>query len=167
VVCITGPLKTTTGSQRYLGYTKAIEETGLTPDGSLVRAADFREEGGRLAMQELLEQAQPPDAVFVANYLMTIGALHAIAEARLAVPNDVAVVGFDAVPWSTLLRPPLTAVAQPAYDLGMESARLLLSRLDGYVGAARMVTLSPSLRIRGSSVPKRQVPARRGLANTP
>ena len=162
VACITGPLKTTTGSQRYLGYTKAIEEVGLIPDGSLVRAADFREEGGRLAMRELLEQAQSPDAVFVANYLMTIGALHAIAEARLAVPTDVAVVGFDDVPWSTLLRPPLTAVAQPAYDLGMESARLLLSRLDGYLGAARMVTLSPSLQIRGSSAPKRHVPARRG-----
>jgi LacI family transcriptional regulator len=88
VACITGPLKTTTGSQRYVGYTKAVEEAGLALDGSLVRAADFREDGGHLAMQELLGQSQRPDAVFVTNYLMTIGALHAIAEATLAIPTD-------------------------------------------------------------------------------
>jgi DNA-binding LacI/PurR family transcriptional regulator len=59
-------------------------------------------------------------------------------------------------PWSTLLRPPLSVVAQPAYDLGVESARLLLSQLEGYAGVARTVTLSPTLVVRGSSVPVRK-----------
>jgi LacI family transcriptional regulator len=162
IACITGPLGTTTGSRRYVGYSRAIEEAGLTVDEALVRVADFREAGGRLAMQELLDQPVRPDAVFVANHLMTIGALQAIVEAKLAIPTDVAVVSFDDMSWSTLLRPTLTAVAQPAYDLGVESARLLLSRLEGYTGAARMVTLSPSLHVRGSSVPKRRPAARRG-----
>ena len=72
-----------------------------------------------------------PDAVFVTNHLMTIGALQAIAQAKLAIPADIAVVSFDDMPWSVLLQPPLTAMAQPAYDLGVESARLLLSRLEG------------------------------------
>ena len=84
---------------------------------------------------------------------MTIGALQAIAQAKLAIPADIAVVSFDDMPWSVLLQPPLTAMAQPAYDLGVESARLLLSRLEGYTGAARMVTLSPTLHVRGSSSP--------------
>jgi DNA-binding LacI/PurR family transcriptional regulator len=98
--------------------------------------------------------------VFVTNHLMTIGVLQAITQAKLAIPVDIAVVSFDDMPWSALLQPPLTAVAQPAYDLGVESARLLLSRLEGYTGAARMVTLSPTLQVRGSSSPKSRVAAR-------
>jgi LacI family transcriptional regulator len=162
IACITGPLTTTTGSHRYLGYAKAIEGYGLVVDDSLVRVADFRERGGRLAMQELLDNARRPDAVFVTNHLMTIGALQAIVDAKLTIPRGIGVVSFDDMPWATLLRPTLTAVAQPAYDLGVESARLLLSRLGGYSGAARMVTLSTSLQVRGSSAPKRRPAARRG-----
>ena len=114
----------------------------------------------RLTMQELLDQEPSPDAVFVTNHLMAIGALQAITQAKLAIPTDIAVVSFDDMPWASLLQPRLTAVAQPAYDLGVESARLLLSRLEGYTGAARMVTLSPTLQVRGSSSPKSRVAAR-------
>jgi LacI family transcriptional regulator len=161
VACITGPLTTTTGYQRHFGYRKALKKAGAALNDSLVRVADFRELGGQLAMQELLDQVEHPDAVFVTNHLMTIGVLQAIAAAKLAIPSDMAVVSFDDMPWSSLLQPPLTAVAQPAYDLGVESARLLLSRLEGYSGDARMVTLPTSLRVRGSSLPKSRVAARR------
>jgi LacI family transcriptional regulator len=160
IACITGPLTTTTGYQRQVGYHKALKEAGVAPDESLVREADFRQLGGQLAMLELLDQDPRPDAVFVTNHLMTIGVLQAITQAKLAIPADIAVVSFDDMPWSALLQPPLTAVAQPAYDLGVESARLLLSRLEGYTGAARMVTLSPTLQVRGSSSPKSRVAAR-------
>ena len=160
IACITGPLTTTTGYQRHVGYCKALKEAGVALDDSFVRVADFRELGGQLAMQELLDQVERPDAVFVTNHLMTIGVLQAIADAKLAIPADIAVVSFDDMPWSSLLQPPLTAVSQPAYDLGVESARLLLSRLEGYKGAARMVTLSPTLHVRESSSPKSRVAAR-------
>lgn len=151
--CVTGPVTTSTGADRYAGYRRALESGGIGADESLVRFADFREAGGRAAMEELLALAKPPDAVFVANNLMSIGALHAIAAAGLAIPDQVAVVGFDDMSWATLLNPPLTTVAQPTYDLGVETARLLQSRLDGYSGTARRVTLAPTLRIRGSSAP--------------
>ena len=154
VACVTGPLTITTGSQRHAGYCKALEEAGMALDNSLVRVSDFSEEGGRTAMRELLEQSNRPDAVLLANLLMTMGGLHAIAQAELAIPADMAVVGYDDMSWASLLRTPLTTVAQPTYDMGMESARLLLSRLEGYSGAARVVTLSPSLRIRASSAPR-------------
>ncbi len=153
IACITGPLQTTTGERRYAGYGKALVEAGHEVDESLVRVADFREAGGLQAMRQLLSGSDPPDALFVTNHLMAIGALQAIDEAGLAIPSDIAVVSFDDPPWSTLLRPPLSAVAQPAYDVGVESARLLLSRLEGYSGVARTVTLSPTLVVRGSSVP--------------
>ena len=156
IACISGPLQTTTGERRYVGYCKAMAESGLTIDESLVRVADFREVGGRTAMRDLLEQRGCPDAVFVTNHLMAIGALQAIDQAGLVIPRDIAIISFDDSPWSTLLRPPLSVVAQPAYDLGAESARLLLSRLEGYSGVARTVTLSPTLVVRGSSLPVRR-----------
>jgi LacI family transcriptional regulator len=153
LACISGPLQTTTGERRYVGYCKAMAEAGRAIDESLVRVADFREAGGRTAMRDLLSQRPRPDAVFVTNHLMAIGALQAIDQAGFVIPRDIAIISFDDSPWSTLLRPPLSAVAQPAYDLGVESARLLLSRLEGYSGVARTVTLSPTLLVRGSSLP--------------
>jgi LacI family transcriptional regulator len=161
VACITGPLSITTGYQRHAGYIKALEDVGAALDESLVKVSDFREPGGRIAMDELLGIVPRPDAVFVTNHLMAIGVLQAISQAKLVIPKDIAVVSFDDMPWSSLLNPPLTTVAQPAYDLGLESARLLLNRIDGYTGAPRMVTLSPTLQVRESSLPKRRAPARR------
>ena len=92
--------------------------------------------------------------MLLGNLLMTLGGLQAIAQAELTIPADIAVVGYDDMQWASLLRTPLTTVAQPTYDMVMESARLLLSRLEGYSGAPRVVMLSPSLRIRASSAPR-------------
>ncbi|MHB1497988.1 MAG: substrate-binding domain-containing protein, partial [Acidimicrobiales bacterium] len=81
-------------------------------------------------------------------------ALQVIEEAGLALPDDIAVVGFDEIVWAPLLRTGLTTVGQPAYDLGHESARLLLSRIQGYSGSARTVLLPTTLNIRASSAPR-------------
>ena len=158
IACITGPLSKTTGSERYDGYREALEVAGIPVDKALVRIADFKEAGGHRAMEELLKLGEPPDAVFVANNVMTIGALRAISKAGLEIPDDIAVIGFDDMSWASLLRPPLTTVAQPTYDLGVETGRLLVSRLAGYTGAARTVLLSPSLVVRASSAPKQPQP---------
>lgn len=156
IACISGPLTTTTGSERLSGYRMALERAGLPADDSLIRVADFREEGGRQAISELLAQDTCPDAVFITNNRMTAGALEAIYEAELAVPDEIAVVGYDEISWATLLRTALTTVSQPAYDLGHESARLLLSRLEGYSGSARTMVLPTSLNVRASSAPGRR-----------
>jgi LacI family transcriptional regulator len=154
IACIAGPLTTTTGSERFLGYRLALEQAGMAVDKSLVRVADFREQGGHLAMLELLARDPRPDAVFVSNNRMAAGALQAIEEAKLTVPESVAVVGYDEMSWAPLLRTALTTVSQPAYELGYESARLLLSRIGGYSGSPRTVVLPASLIIRASSAPK-------------
>ncbi|HTV12437.1 MAG TPA: LacI family DNA-binding transcriptional regulator [Acidimicrobiales bacterium] len=167
IACITGPLQTTTGERRYVGYCKALAEAGRAVDEALVRVADFREAGGSAAMRDLLQEDRRPDAVFVTNHLMAIGALQEIDQAGLLIPDDVAIVSFDDMSWSTLLRPPLTAVAQPAYDLGVESARLLLSRLEGYSGTPRLVTLSPALVVRASSTPVKRPANRRASPSVP
>jgi LacI family transcriptional regulator len=152
VACIAGPLSATTGSERLDGYRMALAQAGSVVDESLVRVADFREQGGYEAMKGLLEQEPQPDAVFVSNNRMTAGALRAIEEAKLAIPEEIGVVGYDEISWTDLLRTALTTVSQPAYDLGHESARLLLSRLNGYSGSPRTVLLPTSLNIRASSL---------------
>jgi LacI family transcriptional regulator len=105
-------------------------------------------------MQELLKQKRPPEAVFIANNRMAAGALQAIEEAKKTIPDEIAVIGFDEIYWAPLLRTALTTVSQPAYDLGYESVRLLLNRLNGYSGSVRTVVLPTQLNIRASSGPK-------------
>jgi LacI family transcriptional regulator len=159
VACISGPSDRTTGVERMAGYRAALAARGVTEEPGFGRHTDFTEEGGYAEMECLLGLTPGPDAVFVANNMMTVGALRAIADAGLRVPDDVAVVGFDEMSWSRLLSPPLTTVAQPSYDLGLEAARLLLSRLGGYDGAAREVVLAAALHVRASS----GAPAERGV----
>jgi LacI family transcriptional regulator len=148
VACITGPARVSTASERLAGYKDAL---GSRRDATLVKRADFREEGGRAAALELLGSPSPPDALFVANNLMTLGALAAVRELGLSVPGDVAIVGFDDAPWAPLTQPPLTVVAQPTREIGREAARLLATA--DADEPSRHVVLQPTLVVRGSSAP--------------
>jgi LacI family transcriptional regulator len=98
IACITGPNRVDTASERLRGYQDALAGAGLRPDRSLVRRADFKEEGGYRAARSLLESSSPPDALFVANHPMTVGALRALRDLGRRVPDDVAIVGFDDSP---------------------------------------------------------------------
>jgi LacI family transcriptional regulator len=150
VACITGPRRVSTASARLRGYRAALRAAGRPDDPELVRYADFREEGGREAMSDLLKAAAP-DAVFVANNLMTTGALEALAEAGVPIPAGMGIVGFDDVPWAGFLQPPLTTVTQPTYELGRTAATLLLDRTTTPDRPPSVVTLPTELVVRGSS----------------
>jgi LacI family transcriptional regulator len=116
---------------RLLGYLHALTEHGIEPDDRLVREGDFQERGAQLAMQELLALAVPPTAVFAVNDLMAIGALVAIREAGLRVPEEIAVTGFDDIPAAQFVSPALTTIAQHPEQLGRRAAEMLLERLSG------------------------------------
>jgi LacI family transcriptional regulator len=150
VACITGPARASTAAERLLGYRGALRKLGREAIPDLVRHADYRFEGGHAAALELLRARKRPDALFVANNLMTLGALQAITDLGLHVPGDVAIVGFDDAPWSTLITPPLTVVAQPTLEIGREAARLLATASEGI--ATRHIELAPTLIVRESSV---------------
>lgn len=148
---VAGPVQTTTGASRLAGYRAALRAAGRRLDPSLVGYADFRTEGGYAATQQLLEQRRPPDGLLFSNNLMTVGGLRAIAEAGLAIPMDIAVVGFDDASWATALSPPLTVVAQPTYHIGQTAAKLLLRRVNGEKFPPRHVVLKAELIERASS----------------
>jgi LacI family transcriptional regulator len=148
---VAGPVQTTTGARRLAGYRAALRDAGRTFDPALIAYADFRTAGGYAATGQLLRQRRPPDGLLFANNLMTVGGLQAIAEAGLAIPDDIAVVGFDDAIWATALRPPLTVVAQPTYEIGQTAARLLLRRVSGERFTPRDVVLRARLIERASS----------------
>jgi LacI family transcriptional regulator, galactose operon repressor len=149
---VAGPVQTTTGASRLAGYRAALRAAGRPLDPALTAYADFRTEGGYVATRQLLQRRKPPDGLLIANNLMTVGGMQAIAEAGLDVPRDIAVVGFDDANWATALRPPLTVVTQPTYEIGRIAAELLLRRIDGEKFAPRRVVLRAQLVQRGSSL---------------
>lgn len=152
VAFVAGPLRTTTAASRLAGYRAALRTAGRDHDSGLIAYGDFRTEGGHTATQRLLCGKERPDGLFIANNLMTIGGLQAIGEAGLAIPDDIAVVGFDDATWATALRPPLTVVTQPTYQIGSTATDLLLRRIAGEQFPPRNVVLQAKLVQRASSL---------------
>ncbi|MGH3797577.1 MAG: LacI family DNA-binding transcriptional regulator [Pseudonocardiaceae bacterium] len=148
VACLTGPRRVSTAEDRVAGYRDALRAAGRPATG-VVRHADFKVDGGRRAAESLLAGARRPDALFVANSLMAIGALQAMATRGLRAGRDVGVVAFDDAPWTQIVDPPVSVVAQPAHAIGEAAGRLLADRAT----APRRITLDAELIIRGSSKP--------------
>lgn len=149
---ITGPMTTTTGSERLEGYRQALVNAGVEYDLTLVRCGSFREDSGRLLAEELLDLDQPVDALFVGNNAMSFGVFTAIDSRGLRVPEDIGMVGFDDMPWASLRAISLTTVAQPVYELGNTAASRLFQRLlHPHTFSRQEIVLSPWLCVRESS----------------
>ena len=152
IACITGPGQAMTARERLAGDRRALRGRGHQARPSLVRRADFREGGGFEAMASLLADADL-DAVFVANNLMTVGALECLVQHDVQVPREIGVVGFDEIPWASLVRPSLSTVAQPTYEMGKTAGELLTTRLLAPSRPAETVVLRTTLNVRASSTP--------------
>ncbi|MFV2011138.1 MULTISPECIES: LacI family DNA-binding transcriptional regulator [unclassified Micromonospora] len=155
IACITGRRGVWTACRRLGGYQRALADAGQPYQEELVRHADFRSDGGYRAMTELLRLRPRPDALFAANNLMTVGAVEYLVDQGIAVPAEMGVVGFDDLPWAHLVRPALTTVTQPTYQLGETAAQLLIERIADPDRAATTVTLPTKLQVRESSVRRR------------
>ncbi|ORM70918.1 cytochrome-c peroxidase [Pantoea wallisii] len=114
--------------QRESGYRAALEELGLSWSG-VAYAEGISCEAGSAALRELLAQPEPPDAVFTVSDVLAVGVIHAALEAGLRIPEDLAVVGFDGISFTSSLNPPLTTIEQPMNRLGARSVQLLLERI--------------------------------------
>jgi LacI family transcriptional regulator len=150
IALINGPISLSTARERLRGYESALAAAGLPVRTELMQFTDFRQMGAYAAMKTLLQLPNPPTAVFVTSNLMTLGALQAIHESPLDIPRDIAVIGFDDMAWASSLKPPLTAVAQPGFDVGATAARLLLERLNAPARPTRHIMLDTRLIVRAS-----------------
>jgi LacI family transcriptional regulator len=148
IASITGPLKQVAGWDRYQGYLKALQDSNYPLRPELIVEGDFTEEGGYLAMQRLLKFK--PDAVFVASDSMAYGAMRALREANLRIPEDVAVVGFDDIPNSAKTVPPLTTIRQPVHQMGSKAADMLINLVGAGTKTTQKIVMDTELVVRDS-----------------
>jgi LacI family transcriptional regulator len=140
-----------TARQRRRGYKAALTAAGIALEPALVEVQAPDPDGGFAGMSRLLASDEPPSAVFAVNNLVALGAIEAVREAGLEVPDDVALVCFDDIEFASRLYPFLTAMEQPAETFGTLGTQLLLERIQGR-GPARdhVVVLPGQLTVRRS-----------------
>jgi DNA-binding LacI/PurR family transcriptional regulator len=149
IAAIAAPQQMIAGIDRYDGFTEGMREAGLDPE--LVEFADWSSNGGYAAMRKLLHDQ--PTAVFVASDTMAMGALRAINDSGLSVPDDLAVVGFDGLPASERSSPPLTTLGQPIPQIGETLIKILLDQIGGKTSEPVRMLIPTELIIRESSSP--------------
>jgi LacI family transcriptional regulator len=150
IAMVCGPQRNYDAAERLRGYHTALTESGIEHEASLVVRGDFSELSGYGAVSQLLELEPRPTAIFAANDSMAIGALSALREAGLRVPDDVAVAGFDDIPLARYMNPPLSTVHVDISQLGERAAALLLTSLRKGNRPHQQLQLSTTLVIRAS-----------------
>jgi LacI family transcriptional regulator len=151
---LAGPDSLAIGRKRRYGYLAALADNGFTAPPEYIVTGNLTTEGGLRQAARLLDLPQRPDGIFAANDRMALGLHKAIRERGLNMPNDIALIGFTDLTVATLLDPPLSSMAQPAFEMGATAARLLIAQLERPAGADVPPTtsvLKTNLIIRGSS----------------
>lgn len=161
VVVIGGPKELWTAEQRLAGYREAFAASGRDPDEVPVLFGDYRQQSGTALAEQLLsvDVAMRPTALLCANDLMAIGALEYCKHVGIRVPEDVSVVGFDDLPFASLLTPRLTTVRQPAREMGEGAANVLFDLLEGKTAGQPSQPYPVSVQIRDSVAPPGRGPA--------
>ena len=157
IAMLSGPANTSTAADRVAGYCMALAEAEISIDSRLIKQGEYRITSGEELTHQILEEGLNPTAVFAANNAIAIGVIQALGERGLRIPQDIALVCFDDLPSVSCLFPFLTVVLQPAYDMGVNAAQLLLSRLDSEASLQpRHVVLPTRLVVRHSCGSKLQ-----------
>ncbi|NLG84990.1 MAG: LacI family transcriptional regulator [Firmicutes bacterium] len=150
IAYITPVIDTTTTLERLEGYEQAMREHGLSYQGRTLVDHTGDREKGFAAMLRLLDREDPPDGVVAFNDLLAIGAMQAIKERGLRIPEDIAVVGFDDIEAASVVEPALTTVRQPLREIGETACKMLLQLINGEEVSTRRVVFEPTLVVRKS-----------------
>ncbi len=154
IAIVTGPCEAIFDRERFEGYREALQGAGIPFDDRYVLKADLTAAGGEQALERLLTLDPRPTGLFVSNNMMTLGVLTALGRTKLRVPKDLALIGFDDQPWYGVFNPPLTAVSNPAFELGQVAADRLLAAMSGAnARPAQRVLLNCDLVVRQSTAP--------------
>jgi LacI family transcriptional regulator len=151
---IVGPERYSTGKARHRGFIDAMKGARLRPDRKIIRfTRTFTESEGARVFRKLLGEGKDFTAVFAGNDLLALGCYDVMAEAGLRCPDDISIVGFNDIPFLDKLRPPLTTVRIPHYELGRRATDLILERLQNPSTEPVTIQLEPHLIVRGSTSP--------------
>lgn len=146
---MTGPHHVSTAEDRVTGYRRALTDAGFPLREAYISFGEFNQAGGYRQAQQMLRLTPRPTALFATNNFIMMGAIRAIRDAGMRIPEDISVVTFDESPADPLSEPFLTAAIQPGYEMGQRAMELLLSRLEEKANFQETL-LSPSIVIRRS-----------------
>lgn len=153
IAIITGPQESKNSADRMEGFRRAMRGAKVALVRNLMRIGDNGILSGHREAMDLLTSSSPPTAIFCTNNMMTLGVLQAMQKLKLRCPRDISLLGFDDFYWATLLRPRLTMVRQPAREIGMTAARMLIEHIEGRQQRPSVQFLPTQLMIRDSSAP--------------
>ncbi len=142
-----------TNQARLAGYLRAMASAGVPVDDALIRMAEYRRDAASAEAVTVLRLPDPATAIFTTDNLLSLGAFEGAQLAGCVVPDEVSLVGFDDLEWTTIVRPALTVIAQPTYELGATAARRLLARIEGDDGPPEVIVLETTFIIRNSTGP--------------
>jgi LacI family transcriptional regulator len=150
---ITGTMSMGCSMDRLDGYRAALEAHRIPFSPELVFEGDYSQPLGFAGASKLLDLALPPTAIFASNDVMAIGAIDAVRNRGMRVPEDISIIGFDDVPQATQSHPPLTTIRQPLETMGRESVQILLDLLEHPGKKVNRIELPTELVIRGTCAP--------------
>lgn len=148
---ITGPEEIYTAKERFLGYEMALREAGIPVDAGLVVHSDYTIRGAVSGVERLLEAYPGMTALFAANYEMTMGAMIALNERGISIPQELSVIGFDNREFARALHPALTIITQPTDAIAARAAEMMLCRLEQGESAPQEIYLKTEV-MAGKSV---------------
>ncbi len=152
IAIITAKVNRITGADRLKGYKKALAKHNLRLNDDYILDGDYSMESGYDCTKRFLKLKYRPTAIFATNDLMAIGAINAVEDEGLKVPDDIAIVGYDDITMASFVKPKLTTVAQPKYEMGNLACKVLLDRIKKPDAQIRSTVLKPKLIVRGSSM---------------
>jgi LacI family transcriptional regulator len=156
------PRHAPTTVSRAVGYVGALRSAGIAVIPDLIaNAARYTRVDAYAAVKAMLALPEPPTAILATDDVLTLATFEAVQDSGLRFPGECTVLGFDDLDWTTIVRPRLTVVAQPAYEIGATAARRLLARIEGDTSPAQTLLLDTKLVERESTAATRRVPGQR------
>jgi LacI family transcriptional regulator len=153
IACVSGPADLPRTIERVGGFLRAMREAGIELPAERVVHEEFTSAGGHAAFTRLLAQPQPPSALFVTSDLMALGVLCAAGGARVRIPDQLSVVGYDDIGGAGYASPPLTTIAPPKRDMARLAIEQLIERIKGAQAPLRSTALASKLVVRASTAP--------------
>ena len=154
IAFLAGPSNVTVSNLRQSGYEKAIHDSGLDLDESLVVHGNYNLQQAIKLTNELFELANPPDGLVVVSDRLAVGAIAALRKKNIRIPEDVAIVSFNDEPICTIVTPTLTSVSQPTFEMGKMAITLLINQIENpnCVDKPEIIVFKTELKIRESSL---------------
>ncbi|WP_224724151.1 LacI family DNA-binding transcriptional regulator [Paenibacillus vietnamensis] len=148
IAYISGPNTLTTTEERFAGYLEALSEAGLEAASELISMGEVSLNSGYKLAETLM--VHEPTAIFVSDNVMAMGVMFYLQEKQIHVPGQVAVVAYDEFQWTRITSPPLTVIEQPAFELGVKAAEVMLDRIDNADAPVQEHRLNAKLIVRQS-----------------